>query len=78
MDRVSKFLKKLSPKDLGAVDIIVSQVLSHDFSGLNVKKLKGKHKEFRVRKGDIRIIFLMDNDSIKILSIERKSDNTYK
>lgn len=77
MDRVTKFLKKLSPKERNTAGIVVSKILAHDFFGLNVKKLKGKQNEFRVRKGDIRIIFLMKGGFINIISIERKSDTTY-
>lgn len=78
MDRINKFLKKLSPKEREIVDIVVSKILAHDFYGLNIKKLKGKDGEFRVRKGSVRIIFIIDNSDTRIISIERKSDNTYK
>ena len=78
MDRISKFLSKLSSKERKLVEDIASQVLACNLEGLDVKKLKGKYNEFRVRKSGIRIIFTMSGDLIKIISIERKNDNTYK
>lgn len=78
MDRINKFLRKLSPKEREIVDTVVSKILAHNFYGLNIKKLKGKDREFRVRKGNVRIIFIIDNGDTRIISIERKSDNTYK
>ena len=78
MDRISKFLNKLSQKERDFVDIILSKILARKFETFDIKKLKGKNDEFRIRKGSIRIIFTMSNDSLKILSIERKSVNTYK
>ena len=78
MDRIAKFLKKLLPKEKDALKDIIAKVLAHDFSGLDVKKLKGEENKFRVRKGDTRIIFRKDGDNIFILSIERRGDTTYK
>lgn len=78
MDRISKFLRKLSQKERVVARAILSKILARDLEGLDVKKLKGKNNEFRARKGDIRIIFLMSGDLIKVISIERKSDTTYK
>lgn len=44
---------------------------------LQIKKLKGCEDIYRVRKGDLRIIFRKDHDDIFILAIERRSDTTY-
>jgi len=78
MDRIAKSLNKLLPKERDALKNIISKVLAHDFSGLDVKKLKGGENKFRVRKGRVRVIFRKDGDKISILSIERRSDTTYK
>ena len=77
MDRVTKFLKKLTPKERKITEEIIVRVSAHDFSGLDIKKLKGVKNIFRIRKGNIRIIFLKDGVRISILSIERRSDTTY-
>ena len=78
MDRAAKFLNRLLPKERLTLEEIFAKVLAHDFSGLDVKKLKGGENKFRVRKGHIRVIFRKDGDKISILSIERRVDNTYK
>lgn len=78
MDRVAKFLKKFFPKERDSLEDIIAKVLARDFSGLDVKKLKGEESKFRVRKGRIRVIFKKTGDDIFILSVERRSDTTYK
>ena len=78
MDRVGKFLSKLLPTEKAALESIIAKVLAHNFSGLDVKKLKGGENKFRVRKGRIRVIFRKDGDNIFILSIERRGNTTYK
>ncbi len=78
MDRISKFLKKLSPKEQQAIADVIVRVLAKNFSHLDVKKLRGEENIFRVRKGDIRILFQKTEDDIHILFIERRSDTTYK
>lgn len=77
MDRISKFLRKLSTKERETVKHIILRVLAHDFSNLDVKKLKGDDNIFRVRKGNIRIKFQKQETVIFILSVERRSDTTY-
>lgn len=78
MDQIAKFLKKLLPKEKRVIEDTVVRVLAHDFSGLDVKKLKGADNRFRVRKGSIRVIFRKDEKNIFILSIDRRDDTTYK
>ena len=78
MDRISKFLQKLSKTERTTVDNIIMRVLNFDLDGLDVKKLKGEDAIFRVRKGKIRIIFVQRGNEIMILSIERRTDTTYK
>ncbi|OGF73701.1 hypothetical protein A3J56_01940 [Candidatus Giovannonibacteria bacterium RIFCSPHIGHO2_02_FULL_46_20] len=77
MDKITKFLNKLSSKEKETVIGIIVRVLAHDFSLLDVKKLKGEENMFRVRKGSVRIIFQKQEDKIFILSVERRNDTTY-
>ncbi|MBN2884755.1 hypothetical protein JXE04_02415 [Patescibacteria group bacterium] len=48
-----------------------------DLTRLDIKRLKGQSGIFRVSKGKFRIIYCLSNSKIKILSLERRSDNTY-
>ncbi len=79
MRKLDKQLRRFSPKERKVIEILVERIILKDFQGLNVKKLKGLRNIFRVRKGDIRIIFkLNDVKESHILAIERRSEKTYK
>jgi mRNA-degrading endonuclease RelE of RelBE toxin-antitoxin system len=78
MDKISTFLTRLSQKEKLAAADIIARIVAHDLSHLDVKKLKGAQGLFRVRKGDLRVIFQKTKNTIFILSVERRSDITYK
>ena len=78
MDKIKKALSKLSLKENQKVKEILLQIDKSSFQGLNTKKLKGRIDIFRVRQGNIRIIFSKKNNSIKVLTIERRGSKTYK
>ena len=78
MDRIAKAISKLSSKEREWVKVILEQIGKGEFGNLNIKKLKGREDIFRARKGDVRIIYRVTKGKIFVLSIERKSDNTYK
>lgn len=77
MDKIEKELLKLSAKERARVREILEKIARKDMRGVEVKKLKARKDIFRVRKGDIRIIYRDNNGSISILAIERRNDNTY-
>ena len=77
MDPIAKFLNKLLPKEKDVLEDIITRIFAHDFTGLDVKKLKGADNRFRVRKGSVRIIFRKEDNNIFILTVERRSDTTY-
>ena len=79
MDKIEKALQKLSEKERVWVKEILERLQKGNLAGLDIKKLKGRDDIFRIRKGDIRIIYRSDSKgSAFILAIERKSDTTYK
>lgn len=79
MDKIAKALKKLTLSERKKIKEILREIKNHRFRGLSIKKLKGREDIFRVRKGRIRIIYRMDSSgTILILTIERRSDKTYK
>ena len=77
MDKISTALKKLSVKEGKEIKNILKNIKLKQLSGFDIKKLKGHDNIFRVRKGNLRVIFLKYSDGVKILAIERKGDNTY-
>ncbi len=78
MDKIKKALNKLNLEERQKVKEILLQVDKGSFQNLDTKKLKGRDNIFRIRKGDIRIILSKKNNSIKILTIERRGSKTYK
>lgn len=78
MGRIDKFLKRLLPEERERVISCLEDILSGNFSNLDIKKLKGQMYFYRVRLGGIRIIFTKQKNKIKIITIERRSDNTYR
>ncbi len=77
MDKISKALKNLSKKERKVVAVVVKRIKANNLAGFDVKKLKGYDNIFRVRKGSIRIIYKIAGNNISLLTIERRSDNTY-
>ncbi|MEK7488018.1 MAG: type II toxin-antitoxin system RelE/ParE family toxin [Patescibacteria group bacterium] len=78
MDKIEKELSRLSAKERARVREILEKLLRKDMRGVEVKKLKARKDIFRVRKGNIRIIYRDNNGATSILAIERRNDNTYK
>ena len=77
MDKLAKALKKLSFKEKKQIKIIFAKLRRYDFTGLNIKKLKAREYIYRVRKGNLRIIYY-NKKEINILALERRSEQTYK
>lgn len=78
MDRNKKFLKKLSDKEFSLVQKTLEKIQSRNISKLDIKKLTGYKDVYRVRVGNIRIIFLDTPKEIQILEIARRNEKTYK
>lgn len=78
MDKIEKALKKLTGKERLKIKTILKRLKANDLAGLNIKKLKDRDDIFRVRSGDLRIMYRTKNDQINILAIERRNEKTYK
>lgn len=79
MEKINKFLNSLTEKERESIDILIARLYINNLVGLNVKKLKGMKNMYRVRKGNIRIIFsYTTNNIVKIEFVGRRSDTTYK
>ena len=77
MDAIKKALKKLSAKERSRVKEILAKLASGKTQGLDIKKLQGRDDIFRVRKGDIRIVYRKSGKGFSVLLIERRSEKTY-
>jgi mRNA-degrading endonuclease RelE of RelBE toxin-antitoxin system len=78
MDKVSKLLKKLTDSERKVLKKLLTQINQSGLVGLDVKKLVGREDIFRVRKGDLRVILRLKKGKYFILTIERRSEKTYK
>lgn len=78
MDKLAKALKKLTQKERSRTKKILQRLKANDLVGLDIKKLKDRADIFRVRNGDLRIIYQLANNEIKILTLERRNEKTYK
>ncbi len=77
MDNIEKFLSKLSQKELAIILGIMQKISNWEFVNLDTKKLKWEENIYRVRKGNIRIIFKKEWDKWKIINIDFRW-NIYK
>lgn len=78
MDKIDKFLRRLSAKEFLIAEEVVAQILAGDIQGLDVKKLKGQEFFYRARKGTLRVIFWRKSDSVRIVAVERRNEKTYR
>ena len=78
MDKISKLLKKLSSRERERLQEILVLLVSGNTSSLDVKKLKGVNDVYRVRTGDLRIIFEKHGKEILVLEVSRRNEDTYK
>ncbi|MCL2280624.1 hypothetical protein FWC31_01930 [Candidatus Saccharibacteria bacterium] len=78
-DKITKFLaRKLSAKQRAVIDEVWTKILSGDLTGLDAKKLQGRDFLYRVRVGRIRIIYFNDNESIRMIHIGYRDEQTYR
>jgi mRNA-degrading endonuclease RelE of RelBE toxin-antitoxin system len=77
-DPITKAFQKLSPKQQIVFKSLFLDIKNRAIDTYDVKQLKGHKNIFRIRKGEHRIIFLMDKESVNILSLEKRSEKTYK
>jgi mRNA-degrading endonuclease RelE of RelBE toxin-antitoxin system len=76
-DRITKVLSKMAAKERKKIEAVMDLVERGRLDGMDIKKLQGREDIYRVRKGDIRIIFLKTDFETHILAVERRTDTTY-
>ncbi|MEK7463316.1 MAG: hypothetical protein AAB621_03085 [Patescibacteria group bacterium] len=79
MPDLKKLLSRFDKKERNILEILIEKIISLNWKNLDVKKLKGYQNIFRVKRSKLRIIYkLTEQKEIQIISIERRSENTYK
>ena len=69
-----KFLKKLDKNIVKRILDKVDVVFANEPVPSDAKRIFGEHGVFRIRIGDYRIIFDIDNENIVILRIGHRKD----
>jgi mRNA-degrading endonuclease RelE of RelBE toxin-antitoxin system len=77
MNKILKFLSKLSPKERKNVEEDLKLIVARKFETLDIRKLSGFDNFFRSKRGKVRIIFLMEGNKTQIIKIGRRNDTTY-
>ena len=72
MDKLEKSLNKLSAKEKAIIKSILLKLHTGEMQGMNMQKLQGHKDIFRIRKGNIRIIYQQKNEDTSILAIEKR------
>lgn len=78
MNKIEKFLRHLRKKEQEAVFLIMMQ-LKKDFRSVpNLKPLVGKQGWYRVRIGNYRLIFTVEQGQVEIKRITKRDEQTYR
>ncbi len=78
MDKIDKALSKLTFKEKERIKNVIKALQLGRFGNLDIKKLKGLQDIFRVRKGELRIVYQLLGKMIIILKIDKRKEDTYK
>ena len=78
MPSLKKLLSRFNRKEREIIEALLEKIVSLNWDNLDIKKLKGYRDIFRLRKGDIRIIYQIINKRISILNIANRKETTYK
>jgi len=78
MPSLKKLLSRFNRKEGEIIELLIEKIISRNWDNLDIKKLKGYRDIFRLRKGDIRIIYQIINKRVSILNIANRKETTYK
>lgn len=78
MDALGKLLKRASRKDRESLLILMRAIKDAETRKLlDIKKLSDS-EHFRVRKGNFRIIYHLENDMVVTDSVRFRNEKTYR
>ena len=78
VDKISKAIDRLSQFERQRVKAVFDAILSGETSGLDIKKIKNENNIFRVRSGQIRVVYKKEQGRIFFVSVGRRNEKTYK
>jgi mRNA-degrading endonuclease RelE of RelBE toxin-antitoxin system len=77
VNSIEKALRKLAPQEQNWVEEVVERLISGKTEGLNIKKLRGYGDVFRIRKGQVRVIYTKKEGQVILLFVGRRNESTY-
>lgn len=77
MDKITKFLLKLSIKERSLILEVMWKIFSLQLDSLDIKKIQWEDNIFGIRKWKIRIVFKIESTKWKIIDINYR-DKIYK
>lgn len=78
MDKLEKILRKLTPDDRLRIKKVIEMILAGQGDQLDFIPIKGDDNLYRVRVGDLRIIYRGKGNEIRIVHIARRNEKTYR
>ena len=78
MDKIEKALQKLSASERERIKKALRNLQAGKTKVMDIKKLKGRSDIFRLRIGNLRVIYQVKEGKIFVLAIARRNDKTYK
>ncbi len=77
MDKITKFLLKLTTKQQKSLIEILEKIQAWNLENLDIKALSGEKNMFRIRKGKFRIIIVKNWSWYSVIDINFRG-NIYK
>lgn len=62
MDKIEKFIKRLNKKQTKGIEKALLDIVILDLKDYDIKKMKGFKDLYRIRMGEIRIVFRKKKD----------------
>jgi mRNA-degrading endonuclease RelE of RelBE toxin-antitoxin system len=70
MNKIEKFLKKLTSKERNKLAKLLSKVINLELDSLDIQKMKKIENHFRIREGKIRIVFRKEQGKGVVVNID--------
>ena len=74
MDKINKFLLKLSKKERTVLLKIMNDLMNGETKHYNIKALKGFNGLYRLKKGKVRIVYAKQNKQTFMINIAYRKD----
>lgn len=74
MEQRQKYIFSLLPKEQAKLFQVIENIIAHKRETLDIKQLRNKKWMYRLRDWNLRIIFVIINNEVKIRKIRPRGD----